>query len=372
MFDYIYKKNNWIKFNTKNLSLLNKQSVTITGLPFSGITSYHRYILSKLMKKKEKPIIIDISFLDKVDILKKIIFQLESEINSIKQVDDIRETIKTELDSGKEFIFCIDRIQNIRNSKENQQFLQSIRALNPVRVKFFSTCNLSVLTNPKDYLLLGSVISENIIPTKVNNLEDTISLIKSFSSQYQWKIHNKYFKKIHQLTGGLVGLVKSVCNYIDDEKSLERNLNTIRKYPNIDFKISEIKQVLKSNELTKDNKLDFNKLDILRELGLINHRKQYRIKLLDFSKSSGPIDRDILQKKLTLQENQLFSHFKNNQNEITSPEDIGEILWKDKANDKYSLWAIYKVIANLRKKLKPFNYKIENHHGRGYSLVQDE
>lgn len=65
-----------------------------------------------------------------------------------------------------------------------------------------------------------------------------------------------------------------------------------------------------------------------------------------------------------------MKEFLNRKNEVVNYYRIGEILWKDEF-DKFSLWAISRLIFRIRYKLQKLGFNpnlLENVRGEGYRL----
>ena len=75
---------------------------------------------------------------------------------------------------------------------------------------------------------------------------------------------------------------------------------------------------------------------------------------------------------LSNQERAVLSKLINSKNHIVTFDSLGDLLWGDQVAHKYSLYAISKVIENLRKKLIDFGlYKevILTKRKQGYCLI---
>lgn len=76
-------------------------------------------------------------------------------------------------------------------------------------------------------------------------------------------------------------------------------------------------------------------------------------------------------KNLTRQEQDVLNILHANSGKIVSFDEIAEVLWKEKSDDKFSLEAMAKVIENLRKKIKQVGINKEiifTKRGSGYLL----
>ena len=62
-----------------------------------------------------------------------------------------------------------------------------------------------------------------------------------------------------------------------------------------------------------------------------------------------------------------LSNSRKHIDEIITKETIAKELWGSEWQDKYSEWAISKLISELRKKIKPFqSYNIKTMHNKGF------
>lgn len=73
--------------------------------------------------------------------------------------------------------------------------------------------------------------------------------------------------------------------------------------------------------------------------------------------------------QLTAQERTLFDYLKSNE-DISSRDDIAQTMWGSNWLDKYSDWAIDKLVSKLKSKLIYSKYKILTFRGRGYKLTK--
>jgi len=78
-----------------------------------------------------------------------------------------------------------------------------------------------------------------------------------------------------------------------------------------------------------------------------------------------------LNKQLTPKEILILKELQNNKLEVVTFEKLSEIIWKDKATEKYSLYAITKQMQRIRKKLQSHGITeniIHTQRGKGYIL----
>lgn len=76
---------------------------------------------------------------------------------------------------------------------------------------------------------------------------------------------------------------------------------------------------------------------------------------------------------LTRQEEDVLNLLQANQGSVVSFDEVANVLWKDKTDDKFSLEAMAKVIENIRKKIKAVGINKElifTKRGSGYLLMK--
>lgn len=80
---------------------------------------------------------------------------------------------------------------------------------------------------------------------------------------------------------------------------------------------------------------------------------------------------DVNNKIFSSQEKLLLTTLIKNKNNIITFDEIANLIWKEKADDKFSLEAIAKLVENLRKKIKSLGINKElifTKRGKGYTL----
>ncbi len=126
------------------------------------------------------------------------------------------------------------------------------------------------------------------------------------------------------------------------------------------------------NDLIVEGEYNLKYKDILLKLGMIDESNNGTVLLLnDFMQSErgGDLKKD-LKKELSAQEYKLFKIFENSFNDLISLEELSLKLWENSPDVEYSMWATYKLISNLNKKIKERGYSIKNFRGRGYMLLE--
>src|SRR5690606_17184082 len=78
-----------------------------------------------------------------------------------------------------------------------------------------------------------------------------------------------------------------------------------------------------------------------------------------------------LVKEFSSTEQKLLQYFLSQQGEVISRDTLGDVIWGEESEDKFSEWAIDQHISRLRKKLKRMGIgiSIKTVKGRGYIYV---
>ena len=170
------------------------------------------------------------------------------------------------------------------------------------------------------------------------------------------KIKQHFRSYFFKLTGGIAGLFHQFI----DLAGLESDFG---HFENRFFSSSNYQRIVP--KLKKE--LEFDK-ELFEKLTTSHSRKL--VKKFEFSRT------DFLSIKLlsdpTAQEIKLIKLFKSKQNEPVSRDEIAETLWEKGWEDKYSDWAIDKLISRLRKKIVSSRYRIITIKNMGYQLVRWE
>ncbi len=149
-----------------------------------------------------------------------------------------------------------------------------------------------------------------------------------------------------------------------------------------DFDLDEIntfKKIVTGAPLSsheKKLKEDFQKVGFISETDeltipviadkLPSYRIKGKLKLDEGSNRLAGLDLDLL----TRSEKKIIEYLLTENTEVDKDE-LADVIWGDKVNEKYSEWAIDQRMSRLRKKLKDlgFNIDVKTVYGKGYRLV---
>lgn len=370
----------WEKFAKKVNQDLKRESVLLTALPDVGITFFIKYIeeTQTTLTKNSKCLII---FFDVIPeqtkishIASKISEIINFKLNFPKYLEDIgcQETLNELIKRNYEVIIIINRFERLKNNPETLAFLNSLRGINPVKIRFLISCGIDCLTEQQKFTPSGMLTSANVKILPCFDLDSTSKLLLTYKKVYKWRVPRQFARQIYSLSGGYAGFIKYISKFLHENKPKAQISNKLIEDPALNFKIQNLIQILENNGLLQKTQLNLSKAPLLQKLGVIDKKNTLRIKLLKpfLRKKEQILNKRDLYKLLSPQELSLFELFQKNFKKIVLLDEISEHLWKDKAYKKYSLWSIYKIVENIRKKVKPFGFYIENYRDRGYALTK--
>jgi len=104
---------------------------------------------------------------------------------------------------------------------------------------------------------------------------------------------------------------------------------------------------------------------------LIEKNGLFKHYVLNYLNKNVDLDIDEIKSNLSGNEALVYEYLINNLGEVVSKEDIAYVLWKDEWEDKFSEWAIDKLISRIRKKIKDVEgaKEIKTIKGKGYTLL---
>lgn len=380
MHKYFFPGKRWEAFTNNLCNKLKSETALITGLPQIGLTTYLKHIEEtyKSITKDEKTIIISIEILPSqtkiFHISAKILKSLNYKLSFPKYLHDLNceSSLYEILKRGRKILIIINRFQELRKSSESMMFLQSLRSINSLKIRFLLSCDISCLTDPNSYKSAGILASANILTLPTHTPKEVEQSIRNYRQLYNWIVPIRLAHEIYILSGGVCGLVKYISKFIHENKPRTIEIKKLLDDPAIRYKLEQIIEKLEKNGLVKNSLLDLTKKDILKRVGILDQENKLRIQLLRplLQSRKKKTKTPNLDKLLSLQEKRLFQLFDSRPEEILSLDEISTRIWGEQALSKYSLWAIYKIISSLKKKIKPLGFDIKNYRGRGYQLVK--
>lgn len=266
--------------------------------------------------------------------------------------------IKSEKERKKGRVLVILRLSN--QVKEKSLLLEQLNRLRqpfPERLVYLGITDHTGLTDPENYFgLTDFFFAERRYISPFDQVQ-TYSMIQILDNYYKWDTSPKLYNEIFNLSGGIPSMIKFVTKYLYDNKIIKENIKAslFLEDPIILFQLQYLTKLLLTN----------------------NHKQLVTLKIVD---SDGRIISSLLEAhfknfksrfiietlpELSPYEEKVLSFLYENKNSLVSIEKIGDLM--EMTGYNYSLWAIYKLISKLRKKL-PENLILKNIRGKGYIL----
>ncbi|MGI5825864.1 MAG: winged helix-turn-helix domain-containing protein [Patescibacteria group bacterium] len=277
--------------------------------------------------------------------------------------------------------------------------LHSLWQLNRTKIHFIFVITKNIIENNLDkYGELKKPLCENIIYFPLTSVQDKEVMANNLCKRYHYSISRNLIKTAQKLSGGHPALMKSCLEYLNKNKSSEGIAELLMEQKEVNAIFDDIWRSLWDEDrkilekLVEETNKTIKVSNNLIKLGLVKSQKEkteifsplLKIYLkrkkpeenalsIDFEKNEILINGAPPKIKITLSEHRLLLAFLKGKNEVITRDKISEILWGNKAFDKYSDWAIDQSISLLRKKLKSLGISpqaIQTIKGRGYRFVK--
>ncbi|QQS38443.1 winged helix-turn-helix domain-containing protein [Candidatus Woesebacteria bacterium] len=280
--------------------------------------------------------------------------KLKAFIHSIKT--DFRGKLIINLSTRSDESWLFDKLDDLR-LQNNATF---------VSVVFSNKKEVQKALERKNKSLYRSLY---ILPNATD--KDIRILIKDFIRRFDYSPSEEQIDNIVELSGGHIGLVKSLYLLLVDNASYNLSIDNLLKEPSIIYRIDSFFDDFTNAEkkLLSDNKYS----EILKLLHAINENNKTISPLIDeYIRNTS--NTNSKEKKLfssfTKKEAKVFAIFENNLNTIMTRHEIADVIWGLKVDEKYTDWALDQIIYRLRNKLKEnaSSYKLLTKKGRGFVL----
>jgi DNA-binding winged helix-turn-helix (wHTH) protein len=357
-YDYpLPQKNLHSRYDALFQALKKGLNAGISGLPQSSRSSFLKFILTydqTFLKEFINPKDFEFIHIEAQD------YKEENYISSIayqimgKVVTETRDPlltlaiIKDGLNSStyqKRIVFVVYEVDEFKvKNPETLKFIKDLLAINKHSIKK-PGFQAVFISSPKnlDVNLADKIVNFNLLDKY--EMDYTRARLEFFRDQ---KITNKVHMLACALSFGHYLLYKFLSDLTLPEL---QKIRLIRSHDSINNLLDVIWQGVSSTQ-------DIYKLNPLFP----------PILLPPLSKSIRESDfAEII--KLTAQERILFDFLKN-KNDIVGRDDIAKAIWRGEWTEKYSDWAIDKLVSKLKKKLIFSNYEILTIKNRGYQLMK--
>lgn len=305
----------------------------------------------------------------------------------------VKDSILKLLKQNYQIIIILGRFDDLPFSALFFNNLKSIWDLDKKKIHFIFPVNKDIFSQEilAKFGKLKEVIVQNRIYYPLFSLEDSLFSLKRREKKYGYQLTSRQENEILSLSGGHPLLLKICLKQTDKNADLSESLA-------VKVIMADIWNSLSEDEagVLKNICLGGVEKDLLPErlvnLGLVKFEnnkevvfsslfeeyvKKQKIKTgkFSFTPDSGELlfGNYSLREKFSLSEYRLLSILIKNANKVYSRDDIADILWGKESFEKYSDWAIDKVIFFLRRKIKAIgvdSQKIQSIRNRGYRWVE--
>lgn len=266
----------------------------------------------------------------------------------------------------KEFF---SNLQGLKDAAGKLSYIfTSYRPLEQLNSEVFSASSMSVFAHTQ-YL-------KPALP------EDAHIVLDTLLHRYHLEMTEKQQQALVSLSSGHVQYLHlSVLAYKDttDQEHFSFSAHALSDNESITLQSEELfgeltpkekevcEKIAHDQKITKD---DESELDYLKKTGIVDSKNQLFCSLLKEYILRSSLEKQPKQKELSRQEQVLFTLFLQHTGELVERNEIVEEVWPDQAETGVSDWAIDRLVARLRQKLKDRNepYKITTVVTRGYKL----
>lgn len=405
--------------------LMHHNSVNLIGMKRVGINNFLRFffqhpeVLKTYLPKEEQRLFIHVDLNDLIErdlfpfwtlTLKRIVDAVQSEPISeeVKEtakklftesiqlkdlfitIDSVRKILNAIVDSGLNITMVFNRFDRMKEVAttaffENLQSLRdhanrqlsfiftSYRALSDLRPDVFTKQSMSVFCS--DFYLTPA------------NHDDASTILSTFEERYQLPLNGDIRDEFLSVTGGHVQFIHLSMIKLKDSNSIPKTRPEL-----IELLLSNEEALLQSEELL--DSLTEKELSILTQLAT-EDKTEAILTDAPYLTATGmvilrdnkpvvfsPLVRQALlrrgtqktngTKDFTKKEHVLFTFLKSHEGELCERELLIETVWPEYAESGVSDWAVDRLVARVRQKLKSQDseYEIVTVITRGYKLVK--
>ncbi len=332
---------------------------------------YLKYIIGYVSLEKEditnqiKETILQIAKQRKISIPKERKNNLESIIHHLEKLG---------YDIGLFVFYINDALENKKETHHLKELEYLTRNYKNFSLICFSYKNIAY-SRFKDYISNYSFLFTNVMIYPLYNTRDSIFFINLNCKNWQIKLDKKTKEKIRYYTGGYHWLSRHILRFLRNhpKKTLNQALKDeflYRKVYSLWQRLTKKEQDILENIYLKvltDKDISSEEFNYLLKTRLIiqeNNNFYLGIKLFSmiidkkkrislFHVKNGKIffREKIINSHFSSKELALLSLFINEQGNIVHRDKIAKTLWKAKWEEKYSDWAIDRLVYRLRKKI---------------------
>lgn len=229
----------------------------------------------------------------------------------------------------------------------------------------------------KFYRKLLHPLTENILYFPTLDKSETLFTIKRLSNYYKVELTSENQKQILTGSGGIYPVILQTIKLLQrlPEETYKSSLKYFKDNVEILKTFDEIYNSFDLNERSNLNKDSIKKTSCLVKLGIVN--KDLKIispwfrEFVQENKFNNIPDKSNIDKILSGKEFIVYQLLNKNKNEVVTRDQIADVMWEEETAEKYSNWAIDKIISRIRKSFRNnnINLKITTIRGKGYMLI---
>lgn len=416
-----------ISFRQKDAAVLgehlkNRNNVVLIGIKRVGISNFLRFFLNhkKIAKtyidnSKHLFIPVDLNDLVEREVFPFWILTLKRIVDSVEKSTLQGSTKKyierMFLDSmqSKDIFLTIENIKKSLTKISNENFLptvffirfdrlkeiitselfgnlQGLKDAANQKVSFVFTSFRSLTDLEPDVFTKSSVslFAQNVY-VKPAEQKDTQAIYDTYKSKYKLPLSDSLKTSLFEIVDGYVQYLQlaliSLHESDIDLKNKSDILNFLSKDERITLQseelwesLSDIEQavLLKIEKKQKISPDDRKKAAYLWDGGFVVEEKMFSPLFSHYLRQRQLVKENAVSVDLSKKENLLFTYLKNRINTICEREEIIESVWAEVEELGVSDWAIDRLVARLRVKLKSQNakYEIQTVKTRGYKMIE--
>lgn len=251
-----------------------------------------------------------------------------------------------------------------------------IQELDDMRKKRGTSFNCLILSNigcvSEAWEKKIKILIRSTFLLKPVTLKDATSLIKSFESRFNFSLTEKQQNEIYYLSGGHVGLIKSLFLLLKENPNVVLEAETLLNEESICYRIQaclndigydRLQSLIKNHN--SDTQAFFERFGLVVSSEFISPLFPAFLKRLSRNYKNSQLI------AFTKQEKEVFELLNRNKNSLISREDIAKVIWQDEWEEKYSDWALDALMHRLRLKVvnMSFEGKLETKKGLGFVYI---
>jgi DNA-binding winged helix-turn-helix (wHTH) protein len=367
-----------------------KRAFTICSPYKSSLSGLMHSVIDEWIK--EENLIEDTLFMwitpgNSESVLEELIEQVNYYVDTKDQVTKlsgwfgVRQCLKSILNSEKyqNIVIVVDRAEVLETG--DMKLINALAQINmqfPLSIQFLFLYRGELIKSDDLKQGLGGlyiIFTSNISYWDIGDRESTEYTFKDYFPKVDLKLPENVIENVFDVVGDHVSLAFVIF------REFKRNKNIITNVEEL-LKIDEIRYILlqtwfsiseETQSKLKEDPQYTN--EFLLGTGLKKDTGDWFSILFtefinDFNEKNIYSAIDDIASVLTDQELSLFNLMKDQQGEVITRDDIAKAIWGENWIDKYSDWAITKLISKVRKKIALFNiFDIETITGEGYKLV---